>query len=352
MDLKKLTALGKLQIPPTPLMFFLDLTTRCNLQCWFCYNELSRSKENVSLKTAKNILDEMHKAHCDEVMYLGGEPTLHPCLFEILSYADSLNMKQSLITNGQVIDIPLAKNLAKIKTLEVGISIHSCYSSVHNAITASSRSFDNIERAVHAFEKTGVTWYSQTSLIKSNYLDVKNLHSYLLELGSPARMDLSRMVVGNQNTNDFLDAMDYAKVFEQINGLDLQKLPVRIEAFPRCWLLKISKKYSLNYEKIKKSVRPCYAWIGQVSIDIHGNVRLCPTGGKIAGNVVSEGIEHLWTNDIIREYQNFQWQHPECLKCADFAFCLGACKMSCGKLSPSPDIYIVEGGMNNAYFTS
>ena len=353
MNLKKLCSDGQLVIPNYPIMFFLDLTEKCNLNCWFCYNQQSsRIKQDANLEDIKKILDIMYASRCDEVIYLGGEPTIYPHFFEVLDYADYLGFKQSFVTNGQFLDRKFVERLTKIKTLEIGISLHSCYSSVQNDIAGKENSFANIERTIKALEKANISWYSQTSLLKSNYLTIRELYEFLWQIGHPSRMDLSRMVVGNNPSDKFLNETDYIRVFEQINSLDTKKLPIRIEAFPRCWLLKISNEHDLNYKKLKESVRPCYAWIGQISVDIHGNVRLCPTGGKIAGNILKNGIDGVWRkNSVVREFQQFKWQKSECLECEDFAFCVGACKMTCSNIdAPLPDKYIVEGGMFNACY--
>lgn len=341
---------GSILIPPVPLMFFLDLTERCNLKCWFCYNDREpHHRKDAEYQDIKSILDIMHQGGCNEVVYLGGEPTIHPHLFHILNYAASLGMSQCIVSNGQVIDEQFAKQLSKIRNFEIGISLHSCDESIQNNISGNKTSFEGIIRGIRALEKYEIPWYSQTSLIKANYLELNQLQKFLIGCGRPTRMDLSRMVIGTHSSDQFLTEVEYIKVFEQINHLDTKKLPVRIEAFPRCWLKRIADEHDLNYAKLKATVRPCYAWTGQISIDIHGNVRLCPTGGKVAGNILESGLDGVWgKNRVIRDFQTFQWQRSECLVCDDFAFCVGACKMSCGTSSPMPDCYIVEGGMTNA----
>ena len=350
MDLTKLNVNGSLVIPPAPLMFFLDLTERCNLKCWFCYkDQASYTRKDAEYQDIKQILDIMHQGGCNEVIYLGGEPTIHPQLFQILNHADSLGMTQCIVSNGQIIDEGFAERLSAIRNFEVGISIHSCKEFIQNVIAGNSASFSRIKRAIRALEKYGVPWYSQTSLIQANYLELNQLHHFLARCGSPTRMDLSRMVVGTHLPDQFLTEAEYTEVFKQIDRLNMEGLPVRIEAFPRCWPKQIAEEQGLNYPKLKAAVRPCYAWTGQISIDIHGNVRLCPTGGKIAGNILKEGFDGVWRkNRIIQDFQTFQWQRPECLVCDDFAFCIGACKMTCSESSPTPDCYIVKGGMANA----
>ncbi len=349
MNLKLLNRNGKLQIPESPLMCFLDLTECCNLRCWFCYNGVEPHNEIADYDDILIVLDELHNSGCNEVTYLGGEPTLHPQFFDILDYADSIGMCQSMVSNGQIIDTEFAKRLSKYKDFEVGISIHSADKMIQNKISGKEKSFCNIERAIESLEEYGISWYSQTSLIKDNYLKLHKLRDYLLSKGKPCRMDLSRMVSGKIISEQFLNEEEYTEVFKQIHMMDLEELPVRIEAFPRCWMKMISEKHNLNYEKVKRTVRPCYAWTAQISVDIHGNVRLCPTGGKVAGNILDEGVAGIWKNNkVIQEFQSFEWQNKECLECSDFIYCVGACKMTCGEYSPTPDEYIKKGGKCNA----
>lgn len=340
---------GKLIIPDHPLMFFLDLTQRCNLRCWFCYNESSKERFDADFEKVKQILDEMKQAGCEEVTYLGGEPTIYKYFWETIDYADSLGYTQCFVTNGQIIDEEFAKKLMKYKDIEVGVSFHSIREEVQNDIAKSPQSYSRILKAIKCLEQNGIRWYSQTSLVRENYLEIEEMHSFLNKLGTPVRMDLSRMVEGGITALQFLNENEYKQVFEQICKLDIETIPVRIEAFPRCWLKKIAYERKLDYDKIRCSVRPCYAWVGQVSIDIFGNIRMCPTGGTVAGNILETGIKELWNNSIaITEFQQFDWQKEECRECEDFAFCVGACKMTCQGKYPAPDKYIIEGGMYNA----
>lgn len=340
---------GKIAIPDHPLMFFLDLTQRCNLKCWFCYNELSKERIEADFDNIKQILNNMKQSGCEEVTYLGGEPTIYKYFWETLEYADALGYEQCFVTNGQVIDDIFAERLTKYDGIEVGVSFHSIKEDVQNTIAKSPQSYNRILGSIDYLEKHNISWYSQTSLIKDNYLEIEEMHSFLKSIGKPIRMDLSRMVEGELTSSQFLNENEYKQVFKQINNMDLDAIPVRIEAFPRCWLKKIASENHLNYDKIRCSVRPCYAWVGQVSIDVFGNVRMCPTGGPVAGNVLESDIKALWKcSNEIKEFQEFNWQKEECRECDDFTFYIGACKMTCRGKYPAPDHYIIEGGMHYA----
>ena len=344
MELKEIIKDNQLIIPDAPLCIFLDLTNRCNLKCWFCYNEDNPRKEEASYDDVINILKMIHDVSCDEVIYLGGEPTLHSKFFNILDYGEDLGIAQTVVTNGQILTYQFVKRLVKYTKLEIGVSVHSCDPYTQNKISGSRFAFKKLDNALDNLSALGVNWYSQTSLVKDNYLYLHELYQYLLTKGNPLRMDLSRMVTKNSCSEGFLNESEYIKVFDQIDSLD-NKIPIRIESFPRCWLKKISKTNSFNYKKLLKTVRPCYAWIAQMSVDIKGNVRMCPTGGCLAGNILEGNIKEIWKSGAIKYFQSFNWQKKECLICPDFPYCVGGCKMTNGLIQPYSDEFIIDGGI-------
>lgn len=96
----------------------VEITDQCNLACPTCYAGSSPSYgRHRTLDEAKKMLDAVvaNEREPDVVQISGGEPTLHPQLFEILDYAKSLPIKHLMLnTNGIVIakDKAFAKRLA------------------------------------------------------------------------------------------------------------------------------------------------------------------------------------------------------------------------------------------------
>ncbi len=78
------------------------MTYRCNDSCPFCldYEQIQKNTGNLSLVDFKKNLDFfLKKAEIKKVILTGGEPTLHPNFFEILSYIKAQNIPFSIITN-------------------------------------------------------------------------------------------------------------------------------------------------------------------------------------------------------------------------------------------------------------
>lgn len=90
----------------------VEITDRCNLTCPTCYAGSSPTYgRHRTLDEVKKMLDVIvtNEHEPDVVQISGGEPTLHPHLFDILDYAKSLPIKHLMLnTNG----IEIAKNRA------------------------------------------------------------------------------------------------------------------------------------------------------------------------------------------------------------------------------------------------
>ena len=90
----------------------VEITDVCNLDCPVCFADSGTSREqklphlpyrHKSLDTVKALLDTVVKSEGepDVVQLSGGEPTLHPQLFEILDYIKTLPIRHIMInTNG------------------------------------------------------------------------------------------------------------------------------------------------------------------------------------------------------------------------------------------------------------
>jgi len=96
----------------------VEITDTCNLTCPTCYAGSSPSYgRHRTLEEVKKMLDVVvaNEHEPDVVQISGGEPTLHPQLFEILDYAKSLPIKHLMLnTNGIKIakDFEFAQRLA------------------------------------------------------------------------------------------------------------------------------------------------------------------------------------------------------------------------------------------------
>ena len=85
-----------------PLSFlWLELTGRCQLSCRHCYADSSPAGTHGSMTSTDwaRVIDEAANWGVRVVQFIGGEPTLHPALLELINHALSRALAVEVFTN-------------------------------------------------------------------------------------------------------------------------------------------------------------------------------------------------------------------------------------------------------------
>lgn len=105
------------------LGFGIDITTKCNLNCMTCYfldSQKTVTDTHISFEYFKKAMQKASLAGFQEIYILGGEPTLHPNIINLLKCAVGFGFKQVLlVTNGML----LANDLFCRKVADSGADI-------------------------------------------------------------------------------------------------------------------------------------------------------------------------------------------------------------------------------------
>ena len=82
-----------------PILAHIIPMRRCNLACGYC-NEYDKVSEPVPLEVMKSRLDRLASFGTSVITISGGEPMLHPQIFEIIAHIRSHGTIAGLISNG------------------------------------------------------------------------------------------------------------------------------------------------------------------------------------------------------------------------------------------------------------
>ncbi|MCL2147288.1 MAG: radical SAM protein, partial [Synergistaceae bacterium] len=84
-----------------PLDAHFAITTRCNMFCKGCYNTRQEDEaKDISVDMAKAVIDKLSDMGVFSLSFGGGEPALHPNIFEIAAYAREKQILPNITTNG------------------------------------------------------------------------------------------------------------------------------------------------------------------------------------------------------------------------------------------------------------
>jgi MoaA/NifB/PqqE/SkfB family radical SAM enzyme len=133
---------------------YIQVTRKCNQECRFCSNPPNR--RTLSLSQGKNLIDMYIKKGFDGIIFTGGEPTLSPCLPELIRYATFRNIAHRMITNGQKIaDLDYLVSLKNAGLYHLHLSMYSCKEEVQVFLTKNKESWRNIIKALNNLGRIG-----------------------------------------------------------------------------------------------------------------------------------------------------------------------------------------------------
>ena len=137
---------------------WLTVNRACNFRCKWCYAEGTNynREDDMSLELAKKLVNFQAELGVEDVILIGGEPTLWPHLFEIIELISQKGMKSALVTNGLL--LANEKYLQKLKASSIGgitLSLKSGNKDQHKEIAGSSE-FDKVVKAVKSISELDI----------------------------------------------------------------------------------------------------------------------------------------------------------------------------------------------------
>lgn len=112
------------RIKYAPFFTQLVVIRKCNLSCTYC-NEFDKTSDPVPLDILKQRAGKLKDLGTFAICLTGGEPTMHPDLFELIRYCryDLKFFKTSIITNGYYLTPELIQKLNDAGLQDMQISI-------------------------------------------------------------------------------------------------------------------------------------------------------------------------------------------------------------------------------------
>ncbi len=200
------TPAGPRRDPPGPVVIW-NLIRRCNLTCMHCYS-LSADKDFPGELTTDEIfrvMDDLKAFRVPVLILSGGEPLLHPDIFEISNRAKAMGFYVGLSTNGTLIDEALIDRVAEVGYDYVGISIDGLRET-HDRFRRKQGSFDASMGGVRLCRERGLKVGLRFTITGDNAADLPGVLALMEEEGVD-KFYLSHLnYAGRGNHNRMQDA--------------------------------------------------------------------------------------------------------------------------------------------------
>jgi len=163
----------------------LKITYQCNNSCRLCVqgDKRRRFPENPTLRSLKKILKEQRET-CDEVVFTGGEPTVHPDFLRLVRAAKGDGYKVQIQTNGRMFAYPdFARRVMRLGADSFGISLHGPNAKTHDFLTGVPGSFVQTTRGIINLLALGASPATNTVINKHNYRRLVKMVDLFHDLG-------------------------------------------------------------------------------------------------------------------------------------------------------------------------
>lgn len=204
-----------------PVSGSIDLTYRCNLDCVHCYRQKS-TKDKLSTKQIKNIIDQLVDAGCMWLTVSGGEPLMRPDFFEIYLYARKRGLIINLFTNAIAIDEKIADFLADNPPINISISLYGASEETYKKVTGKS-AFKKIINALGLLIERKLKFSLKTMMIKETLPDLAKMREIAKSFDKYLKIDPNIIPTLDGNTTPYDHQLSMSEIIE-IEKTDQKRL--------------------------------------------------------------------------------------------------------------------------------
>jgi len=354
----------------SPKSMDLDITSRCNLRCKYCFQRTSPTDTRTELPAEEwaAFCKELGDCSVMSVCIGGGEPFIREDLPEIIDAVVENRMRFSILSNGGLIGPEIAGYIASTGRCDhVQVSVDGSCPEVHDTLRGPG-SFAGAMRGLRTLQDAGVPVTSRVTIHRYNLDDLENTARLLLdELGMRSISTNSTCYLGvarenpdevELTTSEFSDAMERSLLLAE-------KYPGRISA--AAGPLSLGRAFP-EMEKARREGRTipgrgyltgCGCMWSKLAVRPDGMIVPCNMLAHIElGRINRDRLLEVWQghpdlNRLRNRYIIPLSTFPECADCPWQMTCTGNCPASSytrtGEVfAPSPDgclkLFLKNGG--------
>lgn len=164
----------------------VELTYRCNLDCFYCYNDLGLEGEPLSRAQWERLFEDLASMQVLQLTLTGGEPLAHPDFFALGARARELGFLIRVKSNGHALDAARARRLRdEVDPFMVEVSLHGARAESHDRQTRVRGSFDRLLANLGAAARFGLRVKLNATLTAWNQDEVEAMFALADRLGLP-----------------------------------------------------------------------------------------------------------------------------------------------------------------------
>lgn len=266
----------------------VELTYRCNLDCFFCYNDLGLRGEPLRTGQYLAFFQGLADLGVLHLTLSGGEPLAHPDFLLLGGRARELGFVVRVKTNGHALRGEMARRLRdEVDPFLVESSLHGATAATHDRQTRVPGSFDRLLANLREAQGLGLRIKLNSTLTRWNEDEVEGMLDLADSLGVPLQIDPEVTPRDNGDREPLAIAPTregVARLFAMLAG--------RAERAQATGFVSRGGDDGTVPVPVEKH---CGAGSAGVAVDPYGNVYPCVQWRRPVGNLHQQTIREIWT---------------------------------------------------------
>ena len=269
----------------------IELTYRCNLNCFFCYNDSKLKGVPLGRAQYFRLFEDLRDLGTLNLTLSGGEPLAHPEFFALGRKARELGFVVRVKSNGHALHGALARRMREeVDPFIVETSLHGASPETHDRQTRVPGSFAKLIANVRGALALGLRIKLNSALTVWNEHEIEAMFALADALGVPLQIDpqITRRDDGDPEPLQIApSAGGIARLFV------LQRQRTGAIAGSDGSPLQESENAAAHPLSVVPD-KHCGAGSSTVVVDPYGNVYPCVQWRRQVGNLHDESIRILW----------------------------------------------------------
>ena len=265
----------------------IELTYRCNLDCFFCYNDLNLRGTPLTLEEYATFLRDLADMNVLNVVLSGGEPLAHPDFFRIGSLARDHGFVVRVKSNGHALRGELARRLRdEVDPYVVEVSLHGARAETHDRQTRVPGSFTRLLENLGVMKDLGLRVKVNSTLTAWNENETAEMYAICDALELPLRFDLQ---VSPRDDGD-RTPLDVAPTRQGVARLiEVQNARFALQSGAAGF-----SPPDDGRAEARPSTKHCGAGSAGIAVDPYGNVYPCVQWRRAVANLHDVRIAEIW----------------------------------------------------------
>jgi radical SAM protein with 4Fe4S-binding SPASM domain len=297
------------------------------MNCSHCYASSSPDGRHVPLADIELVISGAAECGVCQIALGGGEPLLHPDLYEVLNLCHQKGIVPNLSTNGMHLTKEILLMLRKFCGA-VAVSLENTGDKLAQWRPAG---FDHIKQVISAFQSFSIPTVLQITLGKMNFKDLGDIVDFCLcypHLYGVIFLAYKPVGRGERfcGTLSSLDSLRVSKGLEAA----FHKLSSKVRVGYDCCLTPAIAGHKNAGFVRKEYLEGCSALRGSVGVSPELNVIPCTfLSDCVIGNLKQDSFVDIWNNRQAARFrdslQQNSTENTACGECDIRNYCLGGC---------------------------